>query len=106
VLFKEWQLGEQEAELTVMRVTGSGHEAKGKPRREIYELYDEYDPLTETSSMARTTGYTATAAVNLVMNGMITRKGIIAPEEIGGWPACFDYLLKHLEKRGVTLIRR
>lgn len=62
-----------------MRVIVEGEE-KGKRKRYTYYLFDRYNHETKTSSMARTTGYTATAAANLVLNGQYKKKGIISPE--------------------------
>jgi saccharopine dehydrogenase-like NADP-dependent oxidoreductase len=52
--------------------------------------------------MARTTGYTATAAVRLINSGLYSRRGISPPEYIGFEPACVDFMLKDLAKRGVN----
>ncbi len=69
----------------------------------MYDLYDEFDIKTKTSSMARTTGYTCTAAVNLVAKNIYTKKGISPPEFLGENKACFDYILSHLKKRNINL---
>jgi len=74
LLFPKWEYLKGEADITVMRVTVEGTKA-GKRRRYTYDLIDRYDAVTETLSMARTTGYTATMAVRLLANGMYTRKG-------------------------------
>ena len=39
-----------------------------------WNLLDYYDRETRISSMARTTGYTCTAAVHLLTKGMFTQK--------------------------------
>ena len=44
-------------------------------RRRHYRLYDTTDAATGFSSMARTTGYTATAVARLVLDGAFTRQG-------------------------------
>ena len=55
--------------------------AKSEQRiRYKYGLVDRYDAETDTSSMARTTGYAATLAVRLLANGMYSRKGLSVPE--------------------------
>ena len=102
VLFNEWKLGETEAELTVMRVTVKGINLQGKEETVVYNLYDEYNPTTKTSSMARTTGYTATAAANMFLEGLFKEKGVFPPELVGKHEACFNYFIKYLEERGVT----
>ena len=106
VLFNEWKLGETEAELTVMRVTVKGINANGKEETIVYNLYDEYNPTTKTSSMARTTGYTATAAANMFLDGLFQEKGVFPPELVGKHEACFNYFIKYLEERGVVYTKR
>ncbi len=101
ILFNEWKLGETEEELTVMRVTLRGMDADGKNVTVEYNLYDEYNPISQISSMARTTGYTATAAANMFLDGLFTERGVFPPELIGKHEACFDYILQYLKERDV-----
>jgi len=51
--------------------------------------------------MSRTTGYTATAAANLFLEGLFTEKGVFPPELLGKHKTCFDYILNYLEQRNV-----
>ncbi len=101
ILFNEWKLGPTEEELTVMRVTVKGENSDGNIEEVVYNLYDEYCPETQTSSMSRTTGYTATAAANLFLEGLFKEKGVFPPELVGKHETCFKYFLKYLEERGV-----
>ena len=101
ILFNEWKLGETEEELTVMRVTVKGKNKKGQIEEVIYNLHDEYCAETNTASMSRTTGYTATAAANLFLEGLFTEKGVFPPELVGKYETCFNYFIKYLEARGV-----
>jgi len=101
VLFNEWKLGETEEELTVMRITMKGKNPKGELEKVVYNLYDEYDVKSQTSSMARTTGYTATAAANMFLDGLFTEKGVFPPELIGKHEVSFNYILSYLKQRGV-----
>ncbi|MFN5135218.1 MAG: saccharopine dehydrogenase family protein [Chitinophagaceae bacterium] len=105
LLVKQWKLGETEKELTVMRVIVEGHIGKDVHRVE-YNLFDEYDEATQTSSMARTTGYTCTAAVHLLHNNMFTQKGVFPPEFIGKEKASFDFVMQHLKERGVNWLKK
>lgn len=101
ILFNEWKLGEDEEELTVMRVTVKGENANGETEEVIYDLYDEFCRGTQTSSMSRTTGYTATAAANLFLDGLFEEKGVFPPELVGKHEKCFYYFLNYLKERGV-----
>ena len=101
ILFNEWRLGETEEELTVMKISISGTNSEGKKEEIIYELYDEYNAHTNTSSMARTTGYTATAAANLIIEKLFNEKGVFPPELVGKHKVCFDFVMHHLKERNV-----
>jgi saccharopine dehydrogenase-like NADP-dependent oxidoreductase len=101
ILFDEWKLGADEEEITVMRVTMKGKNASGKTETIVYDLYDEYNHDTQTASMSRTTGYTATAAANMFLEGLFTEKGVFPPELVGKHEACFTYIMKYVEERGI-----
>jgi saccharopine dehydrogenase-like NADP-dependent oxidoreductase len=101
ILFNEWKLGENEEEYTVMRITLKGNNEKGETVEIIYNLFDEYCAKTQTSSMARTTGYTATAVANLCLEGLFVNKGIFPPELVGKHENCFNYIMNYLNERGV-----
>jgi lysine 6-dehydrogenase len=100
LLFPKWKMGEHEGDVTVMRVTVTGTKA-GRYNGVQYDLVDRYDPTTQTLSMARTTGYTATSAVRMLKAGLFSRTGIIAPEVVGEQPECVRFMLEELAGRGV-----
>jgi len=102
VLFNEWKLGDTEEELTVMRVTVKGEDQNGVTKEVVYNLHDEYDAATQTSSMARTTGYTATAAANMFLDGLFSEKGVFPPELVGKHEQCFNYFMEYLSERNIT----
>jgi len=97
-----WKYEPGEADLTVMRLVISGVE-DGKPVTYTYDMCDQYDPATETLSMARTTGYTCTAVTRLVLEGHYSRVGISPPEFIGADEGCWNRVEHYLKERGVTL---
>ena len=105
ILFNEWKLGESEEELTVMRITLKGENAAGQIEEIVYDLLDEYCHTTHTSSMSRTTGYTATAAANLFLDGLFSEKGVFPPELVGKHKPCFDYFLNYLKERNIHYIK-
>jgi saccharopine dehydrogenase-like NADP-dependent oxidoreductase len=106
VLINNWKSEETENEFTVMRVTLKGENTSGLTEEVVYDLYDEYNPQTNTSSMARTTGYTATAAANMFLDGLFTEKGVFPPELIGKHEVCFDYIMKYLGDRNIHFIKK
>ena len=105
ILFSEWKLGEFEEELTVMRVTVKGKNTKGETEKIIYNLHDEYCNETKTSSMARTTGYTATAVANMVLSGLFVEKGVFPPELISKTDSCFHHILNYLKERNIHYVK-
>lgn len=97
LLFPKWQLKESEEDFTIMQI-----DIIGENKSFSYSLLDRYDKATDTISMARTTGYTATAVANLVLNGMYQYKGISPPEYIGKKAEDFEFVLNYLAERGVV----
>ena len=100
ILFKQWQLREEDDEFTIMRIVVEGEEG-GRPRTYEYALFDRRDRRTGFSSMARTTGFPATAAARLVLAGAFDRKGICPPEYLGAEEKAFPSVMDHLRERGV-----
>ena len=94
----QWKLEPEEEEFTVMKVI-----VKGEGKTIEYDLLDRYDAATKTSSMARTTGYTCTAAVNLIAKGMFNEKGVFPPELVGKDKKCFDFVMKYLRRKKCKL---
>ena len=103
ILFNEWKLGLEEEELTVMKVKAIGTK-NGETKIVEWNLLDYYDQETKISSMARTTGYTCTAAVNLIAQKLFNEKGVYPPELIGSRKICFDFVLDYLKQRKVNWI--
>jgi saccharopine dehydrogenase-like NADP-dependent oxidoreductase len=100
LLFPNWELKPGEEDITVMRVEVSGMK-NGKKISYRYDLFDSYDAVSQTHSMARTTGYTATMAVRMLANGLYSDKGLIYPEFIGRHNNCVSFILDGLKERGV-----
>lgn len=100
LLFPVWELKKDEEDYTMLRVIIKGKE-NGVEKKVTYNLFDRYDKETETTSMARTTGYTCNAIANLFINGEIKHKGICPPEYISINKKNFDFILNYLIDRGV-----
>jgi saccharopine dehydrogenase-like NADP-dependent oxidoreductase len=97
ILFNEWKLGEEEEELTVMKVIVRGKDGSAV----TYDMLDRYDPETKISSMSRSTGYVATATLNMLAAGLFKETGVFPPELVGRHKACFDFVLNYLGERNV-----
>lgn len=96
ILFPHWKLEKGEKEFTILRliIRGEGKEIQ-------YDLFDEFDEPTKTTSMARTTGYTCNAVARLVVEGEFLRKGICPPEFVGEDGKCFEKVMLYLKERNI-----
>ncbi|MBU1049596.1 saccharopine dehydrogenase, partial [Candidatus Bipolaricaulota bacterium] len=100
LLFPLWEMQEGERDITVMRIRVCGS-LEGTAQCITYDLLDRYDEATQTTSMARTTGYAATTAARMLASGLFDRHGIFPPEFVGQKPDCVDFMLQGLEQRGI-----
>ncbi|MEE9189210.1 MAG: saccharopine dehydrogenase C-terminal domain-containing protein [Candidatus Neomarinimicrobiota bacterium] len=100
LLFPKWKMGPGEADVTAMKLSITG-KVDGQDKTVVYKLVDRFDPSTNTSSMARTTGYTCTAVVQLLLSGKYSRTGISPPEYVGTTEENFQFILNYLKDRGV-----
>lgn len=104
VLLEQWQYTEGEPDITYFAVEARGRwpQAPGQTRR--WELVDRHDPASGHSSMARTTGYTAAAALRLLLDEPDRLpRGVIAPEIIGQNPDWFTRIMNELASHGIRL---
>lgn len=100
ILKDNWNLKSSDEEFTVMRTTIEGEE-NAKNKRYIFRMLDKGCEQTGISSMARTTGYTATAIANyLLVNKQ--QPGIIAPEVLGASESAYRYIIDYLAERNVN----
>ncbi|MDH5434321.1 MAG: saccharopine dehydrogenase NADP-binding domain-containing protein [Gammaproteobacteria bacterium] len=99
ILKDNWKLKSSDEEFTVVRITIEG-DKNGKKRRCIYRMLDNGCSETKTSSMARSTGYTATAIANYVLDNN-QNAGVLAPEHIGVQSGAYEYIFDYLMERQV-----
>ncbi len=100
LLFEQWKLQPGEADITIMRIIVEG-KSNGEQLRYIFDLHDEYDPVSGIHSMARTTGYPATMAVRMLLESHYSKPGITVPEFLGKDQAIVDFILQGLKQRSV-----
>ena len=98
ILNKDWYLKENELEFTIMKI-----DINSTNKNISIVLYDEYDKTSNISSMARTTGYTATACIDLLLKNTFNEKGVFPLELIGNNENCYKSIIEYLNERNVTL---
>jgi len=101
LMFPLWQLPDGEGDRTVMRIAVDGAR-QGRRFRRTWDLLDEFDHGRGVTSMARTTGYTCTAAVRALASGLYEKPGLVPPEVLGRTPGVYDFIVARLAERGVT----
>jgi saccharopine dehydrogenase-like NADP-dependent oxidoreductase len=104
LLFPLWEMKDGDEDITIMRIVVDG-EVGGRAVRIAYTLADRFDRATATSSMARTTGYTAAMAVRMLAKGLFREAGVVPPESVGRNEDCVRFLLAGLAERGISYPR-
>jgi len=97
-LFDKWKLDPFETEFTILDIN-----IKTKSNNYNFFLYDETDLKNNNTSMSRTTGLTASATIDIIIDGMFNEKGVFPPEVLGSFPGVFDSIKTHLKRKGVFL---
>ncbi len=83
VILKAWAIGQ-----------------RGDKRIRIdYSLFDEYDPATDLTAMARTTGFSAAVIAYMIINRTISASGVLRQEV----SVPTDYYFIEMEKRGLLI---
>ncbi|MCO6453615.1 MAG: saccharopine dehydrogenase NADP-binding domain-containing protein [Caldilineales bacterium] len=102
LLFTQWHMQEGEEDFTVMEVAITGCR-EGREMRYTFDLLDRYDRASQTTAMARTTGYTCAIAVRQVLAGRFRQPGIYPPEFLGRTPGLYEIFLGEYESRGIKI---
>jgi len=105
LLFPIWEFKDGEEDMTAMRIVVEGTR-EGRPVRYTYELLDRFDREMGTSSMARTTGYTAAAVAAMLSEGLYIRPGISPLEAVAAEQGTVDFILSELHNRGIVYQER
>jgi saccharopine dehydrogenase-like NADP-dependent oxidoreductase len=101
LMFPVWQLPEGEGDQTVMRIAVEGV-LDGRKVRRTWDMLDCFDREGGVTSMARTTGYTCTAAVRALAAGLFDEPGLVPPEVLGRAPGVYEYIVDRLAERNVV----
>lgn len=100
LLFPKLQLKNGEEDFTVMKIVIEGRKSE-KRLCYSYNLHDRYDSKTQTTSMARTTGYTCSVMSRLVLDGTYYRTGIVPMEYVGQDQSSFQKMIEGLAERNI-----
>ena len=102
LLTPKLKLGEDERDMTVLRVEVTGKK-EGSDSKYVSHMVDYRDMKTGVLSMARTTGYTGSIVAQMMCEGKIKEKGIVMPEKIGADEELFREILREYSKRNIMV---
>ncbi|HEY5219037.1 MAG TPA: saccharopine dehydrogenase C-terminal domain-containing protein [Gemmatimonadaceae bacterium] len=94
-----FQYANDEADLTFVRVDVRGIR-DGARVRIVYDLIDTRDFATGFTSMQRTVGYTLALGARLILNGALSRRGLVSPLEVP-----YDLVFPALARHGIRVTR-
>ena len=100
LLDEKLRLGDGQ-DVTLLRVVVSGQRGN-EPMTHVFEMVDHYDPTTKLTSMARTTGFPASVAAQMIADGTISERGVLFPENLFSGEL-FEPLMDALAKHGVIV---
>lgn len=93
---KQFYYEKNERDIALIRSDVRGYK-DGQPLRVIYQIIDKRDLRTGFTAMQRTVGYTVSIGAQMVLDGRISKKGIVNPVEVP-----FDPYINELQKRGIV----
>lgn len=102
-LFKEKLRFPTIKDLLAMKVELEG-EKNGIKTRYVYHLLDYHNETTNISAMGRTTAYTASAVIQLLMENKIDKKGVVPPESLGMDENLYLKIRAKLEREEIKIV--
>jgi lysine 6-dehydrogenase len=83
-------------------------QGKKEQQQQYYSCHldTRYDEAQGLTAMARTTAFTASIIVQLLANGHIPCRGVIAPERLGMMEPLFSEIMAELKERNINPIHR
>ena len=101
-LIEDWASEKSDFDQTIMRLEFVGSNNDQNVTK-TYNLIDYYDRENNVSSMARTTGYTSTAATNIILSNEFNKKGVFGMESLGDRSILVKRVMGHLADRNIDI---
>lgn len=96
--------GASEEDITALRVTVTGRK-DGRPAGNEWEMVDLYDKERGLTSMAKTTGFPTVVMGEMLAEGRLPERGVLAPEELLVGDR-FEPFLAALKGKGIEISHR
>ena len=97
---EQFHYGPGERDVALIRADARGTR-DGKPIRVVMQLLDYRDLETGYTAMQRTVGFSMSIGAQLIMNDILTKRGIVNPSEVP-----FEPFLAEIRKRGLDITRK
>lgn len=102
ILTDAWKADAEYDEFTVMRIELK-YTHEGVDKTICCDLYDERNPVTNFTSMERTTGYTCCSFVELIHEGLVKGEGVIFPESLPLNEQVFNRVIGYVTDKGIKV---
>ena len=89
-----------ERDVALIRADGRGIR-NGKPKRLVTQLVDYRDLDSGYTAMQRTVGFPMSIGAQMILNGVLTQRGVINPSEVP-----FEPFLAEIRKRGLDITKK
>ena len=96
----QFSYGPEERDIALIRTDARGIK-NGRPTRVVYQIVDKRDLSSGFTAMQRTVGFPASIGAQMILDGRLSKKGIVSPGEVD-----FEGFMKELGKRGITMSRK
>lgn len=96
----QFHYGAGERDVALIRADARGIK-NGKPTRVVSQIIDYRDLETGYTAMQRTVAYPMSIGAQMIMDGRLSKRGIVGPSEVP-----FEPFLTELRKRGLDITRK
>ena len=97
---QQFHYGADERDVALIRADGRGTK-EGKPTRVVCQLIDYLDLKTGYTAMQRTVAYPMSIGAQMIMDGRLSKRGIVEPAKVPREP-----FLTELKNRGLNISQR
>jgi len=97
---QQFHYGSDERDVALIRADARGTK-NGKPTRVVNQIIDYRDLKTGDTAMQRTVAYPMSIGAQMLLDGRLSKRGIVEPSEVP-----FEPISAELRRRGLEITRR
>ncbi len=96
----QFHYADDEIDVSLVRVDLRG-KCKSEKKRVVYQLIDRRDFETGFTSMQRTVGFTMSLGAQLILDGVLDKKGLLTPLDVP-----YELVVRGLSRHGIEITRQ